>query len=234
MIKAMFKSCIPSNAKERLIQKYKKSKGCIWLEKRECSVGKNVVGYRCYDQNGLLVQETPVKNNLKHGIECTWYEDTGKIALLEPYSNGMVHGMAKQWDHNGDFLGSYALKYGTGCDIWRGRREDGSIYVAEIMCFKQGKQHGYSWFFNENQTSVSYEHHFMNGFEHGIQRMWKARNKIFSEYPRYFIKGKRVTKPQYITASLKDRELPEFKAQDQKWDRRFSRDIERILKKYRD
>ncbi|NIP30964.1 MAG: toxin-antitoxin system YwqK family antitoxin, partial [Candidatus Dadabacteria bacterium] len=53
----------------------------------------NLVGIRQFNENDILMLETPIRNGKKHGIEYTFY-DSGELQLAEPYAEGMIHGTA--------------------------------------------------------------------------------------------------------------------------------------------
>ncbi len=114
-------SDIPTNAEERRTRECQIEKDCIWPELRECIFDGQLVGYRHYDKNGLLMIESPILNGKKHGLEFTWdtLEDSHYLSLTEPHFHGLSHGTAHQFDASGPIMGTYTLDHGTGFDIWR-------------------------------------------------------------------------------------------------------------------
>jgi len=234
------KSDIPRNAKERVVRAYREKRNeaknawvgpgtMIWLETRECIVGRKVVGQRCYNAQGKLEIETPLKNGKKHGRELTWDVD-GSLLLVEPYFNGKIHGTAKQYDRRGRIVGTSTLVHGTGYDIWRNQIGDGPVYVSEIHSMRDGSPHGYEWWLNEDQRSVSEEKHWYNGQYHGVEREWSYEGKLRRGYPRYWIHGEQVGKRKYVLAARKDPTLPPFNVKDNSPRRRFPPEIQKLLR----
>jgi len=219
---------IPANARERTVSPYRREGAGVWLREVECRVGGEVVGRRSYDEADRLIIETPLKNGKKHGRELTWDED-GDLELIEPHHNGKIHGTARQY-YRGRLIGTYALKHGTGLDIWRSVNDVESPYVAEIHRWKQGLLHGYDWWLNEDEVSVWREAHYVDGELHGIEREWNERERLRRGYPRYWVNGQRVNKRQYLAAARRDPTLPPFSERDQSPQRQFPPEVRAAMK----
>jgi antitoxin component YwqK of YwqJK toxin-antitoxin module len=153
------KSDIPQDAIEVEISAYRLEGQHIYFRTAECSVNGQVVGQRSYDWAGTLRMETPLKHGKKHGRESVWYED-GALELIEPYVDGQIHGLAKQYGRNGKIIGIYRFVRGTGYDIWRYEEQDGSIGISEIFSVQDGSLHGYEWWLKADQHSVWHERHW--------------------------------------------------------------------------
>ena len=222
------KSDIPSAAKERLVREYSQEGSLVYLEIRECVFDGQVVGQRVYDKNGNLRTETPLKNGQKHGREYVWNED-GTLESAEPYFEGKLHGLARQYGRNRKVIGTYRCVHGTGFDIWRGERTDGSIFISEIHSLQDGLPHGYEWWLNPDQRSVWQELHWHQGKLHGIERMWNDKGRLHREYPKYWIQGQAVNKRVYVRAVKRDETLPAFRESDNHPHRKFPREIENLL-----
>ena len=98
-----------------------------------------VVGFRFFMETGDVGIEMPIRNGVKHGTEYWW--DSGRLDWIQPYINGLPHGVAKQWSHyDGKLIGTYTMEHGTGIDLWRQERDDGSIYLWVSGEFR-GKSH---------------------------------------------------------------------------------------------
>jgi hypothetical protein len=200
---------------------YRREGNAVWLRKTECLFGGVVVGERFYDQDGSLLIETPLRAGKKHGVEFCWYEDGG-LQSAEPYRNGSPHGTARQWDEDGTLLGTYTLDRGTGLDLWRGRRcGGGPVYLSEVHALKDGQPHGFEWWLNEDQRSVWAERHWWEGQLHGIEREWNACGRLRRGYPRYHVRGERVSRQNYLKACQADPNLPAFQTADNEPARRF-------------
>jgi hypothetical protein len=143
-----YRSSIPPGVAERTVSEYRREGSAVWPRRTECLPGEEIVGERWYDEDGTLVEEIPLQHGKKHGVEYQW--DDGKLSSAEPYWEGKPHGTAIQWDRDGRLLGTYTMVHGTGLDVWRGTREDGSIYVTEIRTLRDGLPHGFEWWLNED------------------------------------------------------------------------------------
>src|SRR5690242_6614251 len=107
------KSDIPLDAIEHLVSEYKQEGAGIYHQINACMLNGRLVGQRAYNQDGMLITETPLKNGQRHGREYTWNDD-GTLLLLEPYVQGKIHGTAKQYGNAGKLIGTYRLFHGTG------------------------------------------------------------------------------------------------------------------------
>jgi hypothetical protein len=229
-----YRSSIPPGAKEVVVTEYRRDalpsgRGCsITMRKTECWYRGKVVGWRFYEEDGSLSHEVPLKGDLKHGIEYSWHE-RDCLATAEPHSEGLQHGTARQWTADGRLLGTYTLRHGTGLDVWRGEREDGTVYIAEIHGLRDGSRHGFTWFFWDAGMALWSEEHFQDGYEHGVFRHWNPRGGLRRGYPKYYVRGKRVVKRAYLRAAKADPTLPPFRAEDQQPVRTFPPELRRKL-----
>lgn len=222
------KSDIPQNAVEVLLSEYHEEGPLIYFRVVDCVLNHQVVGRRAYDQDGTLRIETPLKNGKKHGREYVW-DETDALESVEPYREGKLHGLAKQYGRNGDVIGTYRFTHGTGYDIWRYEKEDGSIGVSEIHSIQDGSPHGFEWWLNADQHSIWHELHWSQGKYHGIERMWNERGKLKKGYPKFWIQGKAVTRRAYVKAAEQDETLPDYQETEDRPQRRFPETIENLL-----
>jgi len=86
-------------------------------------------------------------------------------------------------------------------------------------------RYGYTWWINEDQTSVSVERHYVQGDPHGIEREWNEHGRLRRGFPRYFVKGNRIDKRQYLIAAVADPSLPRFRSEENSPERVFPEDI---------
>ena len=217
-----YRSSIPKSARERVLathlqgpQKYK----------AEYRVNGKVVGVRQFDRSGQLELERPMRNGLLHG---TLYScDDGVVTFAEPYRAGLAHGTARQWSDDGELIGTYTMKHGTGLDLWRQKTNWGTglVFLAEARFIKEGKWHGFEWWLNEDQKSVHDEHHFWANLQHGIQRSWNSKGRLRRGYPRYWVNNEQVTKRKYLRACAKDPSLPPFRKSDNRPNRKFPSEV---------
>ena len=223
-----FKSDIPPNVVEQITREFRREGSAIYHRLTSCLLNGEVIGQRAYGEDGQLVTETPLRNGTKHGREFQWGDD-GTLSLIEPYVNGKIHGTAKQYGRRGTVIGTYHLRHGTGYDIWRAENEDGTIYISEIHTFRDGLRHGFEWWLTMEPRVLWHELHWQEGKCHGIEREWNTANKLSRRFPRYWIKGDRVTKRKYLRAAKEDLSLPPFRVKDNSPRRKFPSEIEQLF-----
>lgn len=223
------KSDIPAEAEERFLREYRQEGNLIYFQVSECILDDQVVGLRSYDGEGSLRVETPMKNGKKHGREYIWNEDDS-LESVEPYFEGKLHGLSKQYGRNGKVIGTYRCVHGTGFDIWRQELEDGSIVISEIHSLQDGRPHGYEWWVRADEHSIWHERHGQQGIVHGIERMWN-KDKLQRGYPKFWIQGRSVRKATYLKAAKQDKSLPAFWKKDDRPQRQFPAEIESLLSK---
>ena len=216
-----YKSSIPEGAVERIVATHPDGR------KREAEylVDGQSVGMRFWDEEGYLWREYGLKNGIKHGLEYAWCDVF--LDGVEPYVDGKMHGLCKQWGFDGKLLGTYRMKHGTGIDLWRD--EDGKL--IEACYWKDGVFDSWSWKINEDQRSVWLEEHVLAGVGmHGIERWWNDHDRLKRGYPRYWVRNERVTKRQYVRATKSDPTLPPFRPEDNLPARTFPPEIAKHLK----
>jgi hypothetical protein len=220
-----YRSSIPKFAKERILERFVSGA----KKKAEYRVGGAIVGVRRFHDTGEPESEHGLRNGQYHGVDYRW-DSPGQLVSAIPYANGVGHGTAKQWGDDGRLIGTYRLVRGTGIDLWRQQREDGSIYLAEVFQWRDGKGHGFEWWINEDQTSVYIERHWQAWFLHGIEREWNAQGRLARGFPKYHVNGERVTKRQYLRACRSDPTLPPFRKVDNRPRRVFPPQLAKHLR----
>ncbi len=186
------------------------------------------MGIRHWNMAGHLELETPLKDGQQHGVAYTWYAK-GRLNAAEPYTHGLPHGIARQWAENGRLLGTYSMENGSGIDLWRDLRADGSAYLAEARYSKGGKLHGPEWWINEDQTSVFTERHWQDGKLHGIERVWTGGAKLDDGYPKFWVVGEEVSRETYQESAAREPSLPAIHDPDDLPRRRFPAEVESAL-----
>ena len=222
-----FKSDIPPNVVEQVTREFRRDGGALFHRLTNCVLNGEVVGQRAYGAEGQLVTETSLKNGIKNGREYQW-DDDGRLMLIEPYVNGKVHGIAKQYGRDGTVIGTYSLRHGTGFDVWRAESVDGVISISEVHTLRDGLPHGYEWWLIRPHV-VWHELHWCEGQLHGIERLWNAANKLSRGYPKYWVNGERVDKRKYLRAVKNDLSLPPVRQQDNSPRRKFPSVIEQLF-----
>lgn len=167
------------------------------------------VGRRAWSETGQLDMEYGVQDERMHGWYRTWHEN-GQLCEMTWYEQGQEHGTNKQYDEQGNLIGTYTMVHGTGVDLWFAKPG----VITEERHYQGGAHHGYErWWTGDNQT-ISEESHFWHGVEHGIFREWNEAGRLRRGYPSYFVSGNRVNKRQYMRACQQDPTLPPFSADD--------------------
>jgi hypothetical protein len=148
-----------------------------------------------------------------------------------PYARGFEHGVARQWGDDGRLLGTYRMNRGTGIDLWWDEtwRKPRRRYLAEVHSLRRGLPHGFEWWLDEDQRSVSQERHWQDGELHGIERNWNRYRRLRRGFPKYFVAGRQVTRREYLRAAMTDSSLPQFREKDNRPRRDFPREIARHL-----
>ncbi|HKO13019.1 MAG TPA: hypothetical protein VJV22_13680 [Acidobacteriaceae bacterium] len=217
-----YRSSLPKNARERVVathiagpQKYKAE---YWMNRK-------LVGIRYFSPNGELQSECPLKDGRRHGILYFFEDDPARVRSSEPWRNGLPHGVARQYGGDGKLLGTYTMKHGTGLDLWWQDFPGGQAYLSEARYYCAGKLHGFEWWLEADQRHVWQERHFAENLLHGIERDWNSRGRVNRGYRRYWIRGRRVTKRQYLSACRKDPSLPRYRESDNKPFRNFPPEV---------
>lgn len=221
-----FRSSIPSRARARIVQQHPSGAPA----RVEYLVGRTVVGYRDFDDNGDLEVDCGMRRSKRHGTEYR-LDIPGKLLSAIPYRNGLEHGLARQWSDDGRLIGSYRMRHGTGVDLWwqetwtKPRR----VYLAEVHFMLKGWRHGFEWWLNEDEASVYQERHWMDGELHGIEREWHNSGKLRPGFPRFHVRGRRVTRRAYERRCSDDPSLPTYRREDDRAQRHFPAVIARRL-----
>ena len=222
------KSSIPSGIVEKPVREYKQAGVLRYDRVTDCLLNDTRVGQRVYNQQGVMILETPMKDGLKHGWEFTW-DDDGKLILVEPYVKGKIHGTAKQYGREGNVIGTYTLIHGTGFDIWRQENEDQTIFVFEIHQLQEGAPHGYEWHFASPGQDLWHESHWYIGMIHGIERIWNGKGRLRRGYPAFHILDQAVSKRTYLRLARTDKTLPAYREEDNLPDRKFPPEIQALM-----
>jgi len=221
---AEYRSSIPDAARSRVVEKHASGKSKVV----EYTLKGEVVGRRCFFETGEPESEYSFRKGMKHGVQYQWYSP-GRLTFAEPFANGLPHGKAKQWADDGTLMGDYTMVHGTGIDLWRQHRGDGSVYLSEARYVVKGIVHGFDWWINEDQTTVHIERCFNDQGLHGIWREWNDRGRLRRGFPQYYINNEKVSKRKYMKACEIYPTLPRFCVEDNEPARVFPPEIARSL-----
>jgi antitoxin component YwqK of YwqJK toxin-antitoxin module len=224
--RALFRSSIPRKAEERVTSRYANGRKA----RADYLLNGRLVGRRSFDGEGNIELDCGWREDRLHGTTYR-FDEPGRLVSATPYSQGLEHGVARQWRDDGRLLGTYRMHHGTGIDLWWqetwGRRR--RRYLAEVHFMRRGQPHGFEWWINEDQRSVHWERHWKDGQFHGIERRWSRGGRLTRDSPKYFVEGQQVTRGRYIRAALLDASLPAFRRGENRAGRTFPPVIARHL-----
>ena len=202
-----YRSSIPATATQIIEKRYENGNA----EAAYFYLDGEQVGFRQWDETGELEFEYGIQNGKKHGREYRFHPG---YYLLEvtPYRNGLMHGVGKQWAADGTVLITYKMTNGSGLDLWCSH--ENQTLSEEFYWPKEGES-GYSRRWNDDEKSINEEYFFAAGKGyHGIWRRWNDRGHFRRGYPQYYVADQRVTKRKYLSACLTDATLPPYCRED--------------------
>jgi antitoxin component YwqK of YwqJK toxin-antitoxin module len=226
-VKQSYRSDIPSDAREEVVKRHPNG------AKARCDYfdGSDHVGWRQFEADGVCILEVPLLGGKQHGTMYTWFE-SGELMAAEPWVDGREHGIARQWDRADSLVGSYEMVRGTGIDLWWHERFEGpGHFLAEARYLLDGDRHGYEWWINEDQASVSEESHWHHGQAHGIHRQWRDGGRLCKGFPKFFVAGTEVQPSAYNACLANDPSLPPFRKADDDPTREFPEEVKRALRR---
>ena len=198
----------------------------------EYLVGRSVVGCRLFDAGGALQLDYGIRRGRRHGREYR-LDSPGKLLSFTVYRNGLEQGLARQWSDDGRLIGTYRMHNGTGVDLWWQETwpRPGRPYLAEVHFMLKGRRHGFEWWLNEDQGSIYRERHWSGDEAHGIEREWNETGRLRPGFPKFYVRGRRVTRKVYECERERERDpsLPPYRTEDNQPRRKFPPPIARRL-----
>lgn len=129
----------------------------------EYLLGDEAVGRRTFGAGGHPISETPLRAGVKHGTVYRWRPGTMALNSAGPYVEGLPHGTARQWDMEGNLVGTYRMDRGTGVDLWWQRTSSGPWGLAESHYMRDGEADGFEWWFLPGAARLLPERHWRAG-----------------------------------------------------------------------
>jgi antitoxin component YwqK of YwqJK toxin-antitoxin module len=156
-------------------------------------------------------------------MDGSWrsYHASGQLAHETGYVEGKEHGLARQYDEQGNLIGCYEMVHGTGLDLWY----YAAGVLAEERSYLDGDRHGFERWWNPDNGTIYEESHFWRGCAHGIMRQWNDQGRLRRGYPQYFVNGAKVTRRQYLRACQDDPNLPAWRKEDNEPQRLLPPDV---------
>ncbi len=163
--------------------------------------------------------EYGLRNNQMHGWFRTWYSN-GMLCEESYYLEDKEHGIAKQFNDQGELIGTYQMNYGTGVDLWYQEkaswRKNDTIKMVSATATNVGGMGITKPFTVSSTFSKALNMAFI---ESGTRKVRLGRG-----FPKYFVKGEKVTLVQYLKACSQDESLPKYLESDNNWRRLPLRD----------
>jgi len=167
-----------------------------------------------------------VRQGVEVGHRLEYHED-GTI-YAEPFVEGVLHGLAKQYHPDGTLLIVSPFRNGTGTDCWC----DLNGTLAEERPMKAGKPSGIERWWDEDQRTVYSEMHWQDGKWHGIRRQW-ANGRLLPGFPEFFLLGKKVSKRAYLRKGMLEPDVPRYRSEDDAPEREFPEAFLRLQQRAR-
>jgi hypothetical protein len=217
---------IPVRAQEKVLRTDdagRKTASEFWLN-GQC------VGRAEWEASGAPWRAVGLRGGLLTGHRLEYHE--GAVSYAEPFVEGLTHGWAKQYGPRGRLLLASPFQRGTGIDYWCDRHGR----LAEEHPIVSGRISGCDRWWDENQRTVYQETGWLDGEAHGLHREWTG-GTLSRGFPRFFIRGQRVSKREYLAAARTDSTLPTYTRQEDLPDRalpeRFLQLRQRVRRKAR-
>jgi antitoxin component YwqK of YwqJK toxin-antitoxin module len=201
---------IPTEAIAKVDQTYRNGRP-MWIH---YFIGEHLVGQRFVARDGSILKEYAYYDG---EIQDEYARFGGAVRLSSaiPYEDGIKHGTAYQWAHDGRLMGTFTMERGTGTDLWWQELMDGEILLTEAWEEADGLCHGHEWWFHYCLPSELWiEKKWFKGNRHGIEREWNTEGKVKRGWPKYWVHDQQVDKRKYLRAAAKDPTLPAFRAED--------------------
>jgi hypothetical protein len=176
-----------------------KSDSEFWLD------GK-LVGRASWWPDGRPLLAVGLLNGAAVGYQLDFHEN-GTVSYAEPFVDGTLHGLAKQYDERGRLLLVSRFTRGTGTDYWCDQG-----FLAEEHPLVAGTLSGCQrWW--ADKRSVYEETGWLDGQQNGVSRRW-TDGKLDRGSPKFFVRGERVSKREYLAAAADDPSLPAYRRKD--------------------
>ena len=94
---------------------------------------------------------------------------------------------------------------------------------------RKGARHGFEWWLNADQRSISQERHWSDDQAHGIEREWDLNGQLRAGFPKFYVRGNRVTRRAYEREQQHDPSLPAYRTEQNRPQRQFPPVIARRL-----
>ena len=206
-------SGIPVDAKEVIAsgKPGSRSSKCV----KNYYVGKELVGTRTYQHNGLIEYECTVRDGQRDGWEYE-FDSAGNLHMAVPFRQGLEHGTARIWGDSGNLLGTYTKENGTGLFLYWGEF-DGTAQLTVASYSVNGVMHGTEYWFCWFLPGFLWkERSWQHGTLNGVEREWNCPGELRHGFPKFWAGGHAIHQDEYITMSRNNPELPQYvPAEDQ-------------------
>jgi hypothetical protein len=169
-----------------------------------------LVGVALWEPDGTPLQVWGLLGGKKHGPAVELWA-SGRVAFVEHWKRGVLHGAARHYDDAGELLLVTRFSDGTGVDLWCDPK---NRTLAEETRLVSGRLCERRWW-NPDERTVHREELY-GGADHDgwIEREWNERGRLRRGFPKYVVSGERVDKRRYARRAEEDPILPRWRSQD--------------------
>jgi hypothetical protein len=146
----------------------------------------------------------------KHGPAVEWWAN-GRIAFVEHWKRGVLHGAARHYDHAGELLLVTRFVRGTGVDLWCDLE---NRTLSEETRLVGGRLRLRRWWNSDERTVHREELYGGKDHDGGIERAWNERGRLLRGFPKYVVRGERVDERRYAASAGEDETLPRCRSDD--------------------
>lgn len=165
------------------------------------------MGSAFWNPDGTPSSAVGLRDGARTGFQVEYHDFGGVYA--EHFIDGLLHGLAKQFDALGRLILASSFRRGTGTDFWCD--DEGSLLEEHPLV--RGRPSGRERWWESNQNAVFEERDWLRGQWHGITRRW-TKGALECGFPRFYIRATRVSKRAYLAARRRDRTLPPYLVED--------------------
>jgi hypothetical protein len=169
-----------------------------------------VVAVALWEPDGTPCQVWGLSGGKKHGPAVEWWAN-GRIAFVEHWKRGVLHGALRHYDDAGQLLLVTRFVRGTGVDLWCDLQ---NRTLSEETWLVGGRLRERRWWNPDERTVHREELYGGGGHDGGIERAWSERGRLLRGFPTYVVHGERVTKRRYAESAEEDPTLPRYRSND--------------------
>jgi hypothetical protein len=177
-----------------------------------------IVAVAIWEPDGTPCQVWGLSGGKKHGPAVEWWAN-GRVAFVEHWKRGVLHGAARHYDDAGELLLVTRFVRGTGVDLWC---DLVNRTLAEETRLVGGRLSERRWWNSDERTVYREElHGGAEPHDGWIEREWDERGSLRRGFPKYVVCGEGVDERRYAERAREDPTLPRYSAKDDTHHRRL-------------